>query len=86
MKKLRQILGLIGYYHKFVNNYGQITTPLKTLSKNESFSWTQETTKYFEKPKEFMCTTPVLAIFDFTKTFIVECDASGHSIDAFLMQ
>jgi hypothetical protein len=33
-----------------------------------------------------MCTTLILATLDFTKTFIVECDASSHGIGAFLMQ
>jgi hypothetical protein len=33
-----------------------------------------------------MCTTHVLATLDFTKTFIVECDASCHGISVVLMQ
>ena len=70
----------------FVQNYGRIAAPLTTLTKNDAFSWTPEATKDFEQLKEVMCKASVLTTPDFTKTFIVECDASGNGIGAFLMQ
>jgi hypothetical protein len=76
LKKLRGFVGFRGYYLNFVKNYGQIEAPLITLLKKEVFSWTKEAIKAFEKLKEAMHTTLVLATPDFKKTFIVECDAS----------
>jgi hypothetical protein len=86
LKNLKGYLGLTGYYCKFVKNYGRIVEPLMELTKNDSFSWTPEETKSFEQLKEVMCKAPVLTTLDFTKTFIVECDASRNGIGAVLMQ
>jgi hypothetical protein len=85
-KTLKNLRGFLGLTSKFVKNYGQIVGPLKMLLKNEALSWTQEATKAFETLKEPMCTTPVLSMFDFTKSFIVKCDASRHDIGAILIQ
>ena len=57
-----------------------------TLLKKDTFSWTPEAMKAFEYLKEEMYKAPVLYTPKFTKTFIVECDASGNGISSILMQ
>ena len=74
------------YYHKFVKNYWRIVAPLTTLLKKDAFSWTLEAMKAFEHLKEAIHQEMVLAIPDFTKTFIVEWDASRNGVDIVLMQ
>jgi len=77
---------LAGYYRRFIKNYAHITTPLTNLLKNNSFQWNEEAGRCFEELKEVMSNTPVLATPDFSKPFIIECDASGFDIGAMLMQ
>jgi hypothetical protein len=85
-QNLTWISRLNEYYRKFVKNYGKIAAPLTALLKKNSFTWTPATSQAFQTLKMTMCTTLILALPDFTKTFVLECDASGKGIDAILMQ
>jgi hypothetical protein len=83
---LHGFLGLTSYYHKFVKNYGKIPTPVIAQLKNNAFTWIPTTDHSFHAFKYDMCTTPVLRLPDFTKTFVLECDALGKGIGSVLMQ
>jgi len=74
LKSLWGFHGLTGYYRKFVHNYGKIAALLVALLKKKYFSWNAATNQSFQALKEVVCTIPVLALLDFTKTIFLECD------------
>ena len=78
LKILRGFLGLNDYYHKCVKDYGKITNPLTALLKKDDFTWTHDVECAFDKLKQAMCTTPILAMPNFSKPFSIESDACDN--------
>ena len=76
-------LGLTGYYRKFIENYSSIASPLTDPTKKSAprkVVWTTECEQAFQELKKCLCGSPVLRSPDFTKTFIVQTDASDRGV------
>lgn len=88
IKDIRRLLGLAGFYQKFIRNYSEITTPLTNLLKKDrkKFSWTEEAEIALTKLKTALVTAPVLSNPDFHAPFIIETDSSDLAIGAVLVQ
>ena len=54
--------------------------------KKDSFVWTEDVIIAFNKLKQALISSSILILPDFTKTFVVETDASGLGIGVVLMQ
>lgn len=92
LKELRRFLGMTSYYRRFIQNFAKIAAPLhdltktKTKSKYKVLRWNEKAILAFEELKEAMIKAPVLKTPDFSVKFLVQCDASDHSIGAVISQ
>ena len=67
--------------------FSQLTSPLTDLTnKYVAFQWHEGDEKYFQRMKEVISNFPILALPDFSKAFVLECDASREGIGAVLKQ
>jgi hypothetical protein len=54
--------------------------------KKKTFSWNEVAEKSISILKQVMCNTIVLEVNDLSKTFVLECYASGKGLGSILMQ
>lgn len=82
------ILGLIGWYHRFIPYFSSLATPLTELTKKSpsKFHWTRECEGAFVALKDLLCQEPILQSPDFSKQFLVQVDASDVGLGAVLAQ
>lgn len=76
---------MTGYYRKFVKGYGQLAAPFTALSRKDASHCNSATQEAFERLKTAVSSPPVLALPDFSKPFLIECDASDQGLGAVLM-
>ena len=85
-KEVEAFLGLVNYHREHIVGYAGIAEPLYGLTKKTPFHWQDEQQQAFERLKMAMTSTPVLAYPNATDAFILDTDASNHSIGAELLQ
>lgn len=86
-RKIREFLGKVNFYRKFIPNSSVILEPFHNLlRKNVSFSWSASCQQSFDRIKELLTSAPILAIFDRTRPVSIFTDASGIGIGAVLKQ
>jgi len=86
-KNIKQFLGLVGYYRRFIPQFSKIAKPLTDLlKKDRPFKWEASHTKVFNILRESLCTEPILQYPDFTQPFVLTTDASGNAIGGVLSQ
>ena len=86
-KEVRQFLGLVGYYRKFVPKFADIARPLTNLTKLDiPYEWTTRCQEAFEFLKEMLLKEPVLKYPDPSKPYTLFTDASKFAWACVLTQ
>lgn len=87
VKQVRSLLGLIGWYRRFIPNFAELVTPLTNLlKKNNRFEWTKKCAKSFDSVRNLLVSAPILSCPNFNKPFVVQTDASAYGLGAVLPQ
>lgn len=64
-----------------MRDFSTTVAPLTEVINNDKvFNWRKEQEHAFNIMKYKLCSAPLLQLLDFSKSFEVECDASGKGI------
>ena len=86
-KEVKQFLGLVGYYRKFVPRFADISRVLTHLMKKDvEFKWTPECENCFQILKEFLQQAPILKYQDPQAGYTLYTDASKYAYAGILTQ
>ena len=86
-KEVKQFLGLIGYYRKFIPRFSDLSRPLTRLTRHDvKFEWDQQCQKSFDHLRELLMQYPILRYPDPKKGYTVFTDASGIGWSGVLTQ
>ena len=83
--ELRQLLGLINYYGKFLNQLSTTLAPLHSLLRADAeWKWTTDCDAAVKTVKEQLTGDQLLIYYDPNKPLVLSCDASAYGVGAVL--
>lgn len=88
--EVKRFIGMCSWYRRFVKDHSTITAPINALlkgrKKSQKIHWNEEAEVAFNKIKQSLISAPILATPDFSKPFVIQCDASNVGLGAVLTQ
>nr|GEY22115.1 putative reverse transcriptase domain-containing protein [Tanacetum cinerariifolium] len=85
--EIRQFLGLIGYYLRFIEGFSKIAKPMTKLTQKKiKFECGDKQEAVFQLSKQKLCSALILALLEGSEDFVAYCDASIKGLGAMLMQ
>jgi hypothetical protein len=85
--KIRQFLGLAGYYRRFIEGFSKIAQPPTALThKGTVYKWGNSQEAAFQALKQKLCSAPILCLPEGKDDFVVYCDASIQGLGCVLMK
>ncbi|KAF2888803.1 hypothetical protein ILUMI_17370, partial [Ignelater luminosus] len=86
-KELQRFLGMVTYVGKFIQNFSQITAPLRELLRKDiAWYWNEDKQNAIDYLKTILTSKPVLQYYDVNKPCILSADASKDGLAAVLLQ
>lgn len=83
----KRFVAYCNYFRKFIKNFASLAAPInKNTRKAVDFNWTKECEDNFNKLKSILMSPDVLHYPDFSKPFVITCDASKIACGSVLSQ
>ena len=86
-KQVRQFVGFVGYYRRFIQNFAELSEPLMAITrKGAIFAWTLERQEAFVKLKSCLLQAPIFGFPTENDRFILDSESSLFAVGGVLNQ